>query len=196
MGERRHLLHPLVGVNLHVEDVVNVLRYEDLHDVVLCGHSYGGMVITGVAGRAPERLRALVYLDAYVPRDGQCELDLRDPEGNRALLAQVDAVGAGWRMVPPPAGDLFRVVAEEDRRWVDRQMTEMALAAYTEPLRVERPWEGRRVYIRAEGYPWPPFDSFYEKAASDPGWEAHRLPGGHDLMVDNPEEVAQILAAL
>lgn len=196
LGERRHLVSPMVGVNLHVEDVVNVLLYEDLQDVVLCGHSYGGMIITGVAGRVPERLRCLVYLDAFVPRDGQCGLDLRTPEGNRALLEQVQTSGAGWRMTPLAAGAVFRVRDPRDRQWVDAQMTEMPYRAYTERLRVEREWPGPKVYVRAEDYPFPPFDAVYEATLADPAWQVHRLPGGHVLMVDNPEDVSGILLAL
>ncbi len=193
LGERWHMAGPMVGVNLHVEDIVNVLRFEGLEDVVLCGHSYAGMVIAGVAGLAPERLRTLVYLDAYLPRDGQCVLDLRSKEANRATLEQVGTTGGGWRMTPPSAGERFRVQSEEDRRWVDGLLTEMAFRAYTEPLRIQRIWEGRRVYVRSESYPWPPFDELYSRLAGDPGWEVHRLAGGHDLMIDNPEGLTRIL---
>src|SRR5438132_4781326 len=80
LGERIHLASPEVDLETHIQDVVNVLFYEDLRDVVLVGHSYGGMVITGVADRAPERLRQLVYLDAAVPSDGQAIADLSGPE--------------------------------------------------------------------------------------------------------------------
>lgn len=196
LGERRHLVTPMVGVNLHVEDVVNLLLFEDLQDVVLCGHSYGGMVITGAAGRLPERLRCLVYLDAFVPRDGQCGLDLRTPEGNRALLEQVQTSGGGWRMTPLPAGPVFRVRDPRDREWVDARMTEMPYRAYTERLRVEREWTGPKVYVRAEDYPFAPFDAIYQARLRDPAWQVHRLSGGHVLMVDNPEGVSGILLAL
>jgi pimeloyl-ACP methyl ester carboxylesterase len=97
LGERVHLATPEVGLDTHVTDIVNVLAYEDLHDVVLAGHSYGGMVIAGVAGQAPERLGHLVYLDAYVPFAGESLLDLVAPEARATLEAQFRAGGDGWR---------------------------------------------------------------------------------------------------
>lgn len=195
MGERSHLLSPMAGVQWHVEDVVNVLRYEDLHDVLLVGHSYAGMVITGVAGRVPERLRTLVYLDAYLPRDGQAGLDLREPEANRHTLEEVRTQGAGWRMPPPPV-EKFRVQAEEARTWVEQHLCEAAFRGFAEPLRIEREWTGPRVFVRATDYPCAPFDALYQRALEEPGWQAHRVVGGHDLMVDAPDEVARILLDL
>lgn len=195
MGERSHLISPMAGVNLHVEDVVNVLRYEDLRDTILVGHSYGGMVITGVAGRAAERLATLVYVDAYVPRDGQSGLDLREAETNRHTLQQVRDEGGGWRMPPPPV-EKFRVQTEEGRDWVRQHLCEAALLGFSEPIRVEREWTGPRVYIRATDYPWRPFDALYQQALEAPGWQAHLVNGGHDLMVDAPDAIARILLSL
>jgi pimeloyl-ACP methyl ester carboxylesterase len=71
LGDRVHLARPDVGLNTHIEDVVNTILFEDLHDIVLVGHSYGGMVITGVADRVPDRIRKLIYVDALVPNDGE-----------------------------------------------------------------------------------------------------------------------------
>jgi pimeloyl-ACP methyl ester carboxylesterase len=97
LGERVHLATPDVGLDTHITDIVNVLAYEDLHDVMLAGHSYGGMVITGVAGQAPDRLAQLVYLDAYAPFAGESLLDLVAPEARRTLEAQFRTGGDGWR---------------------------------------------------------------------------------------------------
>src|SRR5262245_57213749 len=83
LGERRHLSAPTVTLNTHIDDVLGVLETEDLTDVTLVGHSYGGMVATGVADRARDRIRRLVYLDAFVPGDGQCMFDLQPPEHRR-----------------------------------------------------------------------------------------------------------------
>src|ERR1700743_970246 len=79
LGERAHLANPSIDLETHITDILNVIKYEDLHDVVLLGHSYGGMVATGVADRARDRIRQLIYLDAFVPRDGQSLLDLNEP---------------------------------------------------------------------------------------------------------------------
>ncbi|HEU5432481.1 MAG TPA: alpha/beta hydrolase, partial [Thermomicrobiales bacterium] len=91
------------------EDVCNVLFYEDLHDVILAGHSYGGMVITGVAAQAPERLAHLIYLDAFVPVAGESLLDLVGPAARRTLEAQFRAGGDGWR-TPGQGGETPRHV--------------------------------------------------------------------------------------
>jgi pimeloyl-ACP methyl ester carboxylesterase len=96
LGERRHLAGPHVGLNTHVEDVVNVLLFEELRDVVLVGHSYGGMVITGVADRVPERIRSLVYLDAMVPADGESVLGLLGARAERMKQMEKDGL-----LVPP-----------------------------------------------------------------------------------------------
>jgi pimeloyl-ACP methyl ester carboxylesterase len=109
LGERVHLATPDVGLDTHITDIVNVLAYEDLGDVVLAGHSYGGMVITGVAAQAPDRLAQLVYLDAYVPFAGESLLDLVSPAARRTLEAQFRAGGDGWRH-PGLGGETLRHV--------------------------------------------------------------------------------------
>src|SRR5215211_1043953 len=88
LGERSHLAHPDVGLTTHIQDIVNLLEYEDLNDVVLVGHSYSGMVITGVAEQVPGRLAHLVYLDAFVPENGQALVDLLPPEGRQSNEAR------------------------------------------------------------------------------------------------------------
>ena len=97
LGERNHLASPAIDLDTHITDVANVLLYEDLRDVVLAGHSYGGMVITGVAERLPDRIAHLVYVDAYVPRDGESLLDLVSPEARAILEDQFRAGADGWR---------------------------------------------------------------------------------------------------
>ena len=80
LGERSHLMSPTVNLDTHVQDIGNVIRWEELSDLVLCGHSYGGMVITGVADKVPDKIKALVYLDAFVPSNGEAIADGLDPE--------------------------------------------------------------------------------------------------------------------
>jgi pimeloyl-ACP methyl ester carboxylesterase len=105
LGERSHLLTPEVDLHTHIRDIVNVLVFEDLRDVILFGRSYGGVVITGVAERAPERLRHLVYLDAVVPEDGCSILDMAGPEHAAFLTGLVRERGDGWRLPVPPNAD-------------------------------------------------------------------------------------------
>ena len=102
LGERAHLARPEVDLETHIADVANVFEYEDLRDVVLVAHSYGGMVATGVLWRMPERIRSIVYLDAMVPEPGQCVLDLLAPDAAKALVEHVDTSGEGWKVPPNP----------------------------------------------------------------------------------------------
>ena len=93
LGERAHLASPSIDLETHIQDILNVIKYEDLRDIALIGHSYGGMVATGVADRARDRIAQLIYLDAFVPRDGQSLLDLNEPA--RARMMQLAATGDG-----------------------------------------------------------------------------------------------------
>ena len=102
LGERVHLASPDVGLDTHIQDILMVLEYEELRDVILVGYSYSGMVITGVAERAPERLAHLVYLDAYVPRDGESLLDMLGPDAAAFIEQAAQAYGDGWRIPHDP----------------------------------------------------------------------------------------------
>lgn len=109
-----------------------MLRWEELADVVLCGHSYGGMVITGVADKAPEQLRALVYLDAFLPADGQSLTDLVFPERAASFRDYARTKGAGFRVAPIPAEVL--AVNRQDRAWIDRQCVDHPLRSLEQKL--------------------------------------------------------------
>src|SRR3954463_6702408 len=100
LGERAHLANPSVDLEAHIQDILNVIEYEDLHDIVLLGHSYGGMVATGVADRVRDRIAQLIYLDAFVPADGQSLLDLNEPA--RQHMRELAASGDVWRVPPNP----------------------------------------------------------------------------------------------
>ena len=105
LGERAHLARPEIGLETHVQDVVNVFEYEDLRDVILVGNSSAGVVITGVADRVPERIANVVYLDAFIPEDGQSMLDMIPPDRRTPMLALVESEGEGWlvpRFAPTP----------------------------------------------------------------------------------------------
>jgi pimeloyl-ACP methyl ester carboxylesterase len=116
LGERAHLARPEVGLEIHVRDITNVIEYEDLHNVILVGNSSGGMVITGVADHMPERIARLVFLDAFVPMDGQSMLDVIPPDRRPALEAFVQKEGSGWllpRFAPPPWETCHRNLASD-----------------------------------------------------------------------------------
>src|SRR5215471_20425272 len=114
LGERAHLAHPAIDLETHITDMLQVIKYEDLRDIVLIGHSYGGMVATGVADRARELIAQLIYLDAFVPRNGQALLDLLPPQARQQMQERVKA-GDGWRV---PSNPTPPDTSEADVKWI------------------------------------------------------------------------------
>jgi len=192
VGERSHLLSRDVNLETHVADVINLIRWEELGNIVLCGHSYAGCVVTTVADRIPEKISALVYLDAFVPENGQSLNDTLPPADRQAQLEATRTVGEGWKTPPIPA-EAFNVNSR-DREWVDRQSTLQPLACFQQPLRLSGALSRIEniTYILATGWSPSPFPQFYEKARTR-GWSTLTMNCGHDVMLDRPEEVAQIL---
>ena len=133
-GERVHLATPETGLETHIQDILNVLRYEDLHQVVLACQSYGGMVVTGVADRMPERLAHLVYLNALVPEDGQSAFDLLPPAMRQRFEEAARTAGEGWRIPVPPLEDDPRIAAFARGRHVPS-----LLRMFAEPIRLGPP---------------------------------------------------------
>ncbi len=138
LGERAHLAGPDIDLDTHIADVVGVLHYEDLRDVVLVGHSYGGMVITGAADRAADRLAQLVYLDGDVPMDGQSEFDLMPPEECAEYEEAARLRGEGWR-IPPPFLDPLPEDTPSVVAWAVQRMVAQPLRTMTQPLRLLQP---------------------------------------------------------
>ncbi len=197
LGDRAHLLTREVGLSVHIQDVVAYLEAEELTDVVLVGHSYGGMVITGAADRARRHLGRIVYLDAMVPNDGDCAFDIIAPPERAAGMREAAAsIGEGWRIPPPPA-DLFGPETEADRAWVERRMVAQPLACFTEPVRLDHPPANGlpRQYIYCAIRPLGSFDRYRTSLADDPSWDFHVLETGHDAMVTAPDQVADLLLA-
>jgi len=193
VGERFHLISRDVNLETHIQDVMNLIKWEELTDIVLCGHSYGGCVVSGVADRIPGRIRSLVYLDAFVPEDGDTQLQHLPKQLAERILEGAKTVGEGWKVPPIPAA-VFNVNAA-DREWVDRQCTMHPLAAMAQPL----PLVGGREkieavsFILATGWDGPsPFPPFYEKARAR-RWKTRTVPCGHDVMLDLPEVLTTVL---
>jgi pimeloyl-ACP methyl ester carboxylesterase len=195
LADRSHLLSPSVTLQTHVKDIANLLRWEDLGDVVLCGHSYGGMVIAGAADREASRVKAMVYLDAFVPADGQSAMDLRPKD--RVEQARAQARDSGGWMLPPTPAATFKV-NEADQAWVDAKCTNFPMACFTQPLRLTGAYmnPAKKMYIRAGAYPAPNFDAPVEKYSKDPDWDVRVFDCGHDVMVDMPEELSAALLEL
>ncbi len=195
VGDRSHLLACGVDLTTHIKDVTNLLFYEDLADAVLVGHSYAGMVITGAAASMPERLSQLIYLDAYVPEEGESEVDLWPPEMRADI--ENDLAGGG-DLRPPPTPDLLGITDPEMAAWARARITAHPMATYTEPVphASERSAALPRAYISCTTGPLTSvFRPFADKARSE-GWVVREIATGHDAMLTAPDEVAGLLLEL
>jgi pimeloyl-ACP methyl ester carboxylesterase len=196
VGERSHLSSPSVNLSTHIADVVNLIRWEELSDVILCGHSYGGFVISGAADCIPDRIRALVYLDAFVPEDGECLFDLLPPEQVQRTRQQAQVSGDGWKVAPIPA-EVFQV-NPRDRAWVNAQCTPQPLACFEERIKLTgglgRIQDVTHILATGfrEGSPFPPC---HERAKTR-GWKTRTMACGHDVMLDLPGELTAFLLEL
>jgi pimeloyl-ACP methyl ester carboxylesterase len=203
LGERSHLAHPLLGLETHIRDVVNTLTYEDLSEVILLGHSNGGTLITAVAERVPARLAHLVYLDAFVPEDGQATLDLV-AFPRETWEVRVRDEGYGWlipSLRPGPwdafVRDIWQVTDEAERRWLVERLGPTPFKVFTDPVRRSDPAAAGlpRTYIRCLHSPNPAFERF-AAARSTPGWRYRELATAHEPFVTMPRELADLLLEL
>jgi pimeloyl-ACP methyl ester carboxylesterase len=199
LAERASELSPDIGLDTHIQDVVGLLQEKNLHGVILVGHSYGGMVITGVVDQAPERIAHLVYLDTFVPRDGESMVDV-SPMVIRLLLRR-QAQADGWRI---DSRGTYGVTTEPDRSWVLRSVTPQPLKTLEQPLHLKNP-------AIVEATPRTHIDcgpgGFFLlvrrilRAILAPGafpsrktgWRLRQLPTGHDAMITMPRELADLL---
>ena len=190
MASARVSFSPAVDLDTHILDVVNEMKWQGLTDVVLVGHSYGGMVISGVAERTEKSIAAFVLLDAFFPETGQAMMDLSPPLVRDAFLA---AERNGETTIPPRSAALFKV-NDEDRASVDAQCTPQPIGCSLRKLTLSGAREriANKIYIRAADYPSGPFDQALEKARAS-SWRIYEVDCGHDVMLDAPERLAEIL---
>jgi pimeloyl-ACP methyl ester carboxylesterase len=191
-GERFHLANANIDLEAHISDVLGVLHYEDLANVHLVGHSYGGMVATGVADRVPERIAELIYLDAFVPRDGQCAFDLITSGAREHMEKGAAATGGGWGIPPismPPD------TAEIDVLWTSPRRHPQPIRTFSQPLQLAR---GETALPRNYIYctriaPGDVFAPFAARAKSEAGWRYFELDASHNPQVTAPEDLTQLL---
>jgi pimeloyl-ACP methyl ester carboxylesterase len=191
VGERHHLASAAVDLATHIADVTGHLEAEELEDVILVGHSYGGTVITGVADRLPGRIAAMIYLDAFVPRDGQSMLDMMPPERGARIRTSAEQGGG---MVASMSTEALGVEGDA-AQWVARRITPQPFATFSQPIRLQGtlPASVPRTYIYCSGRPTGSFDQFSRALRDDPQWRYRELATGHDAMVSDPDGTATLL---
>jgi len=190
LGERTHLLHGGIDLSLHIKDVENVFVYERLSDVILVGHSYGGMVVTGVSSICADQIRSLVYLDAFVPENGQSHWDIGGERAHDIFIeGQRDMPGRIISM------DFIRRGADPDRPRSIRAMDRQPLLTLLEPVKLSGAEKKikNRSYILATGGQGPGFRRFYDKVKDQPGWRVNTIATGHLAMLEDPEALAKLL---
>ena len=198
LGERTHLLRCGVDLNTHIEDVTNLLFYEDLSRVTLVGHSYAGMVITGVAAKMPERIAKLIYLDAYVPLDGQSEVDLwPPPTRTSAGLIFVRPFGSN-EMRPPPPPSAFGITDSKMAEWVAARLRPQPMSTYLQAPPASTP-ESRaipRAYIRCTASSILNVMAPFAARARSEGWQVREIAADHEVELTHPQELTNILVEL
>lgn len=189
LGERAHLANPSIDLETHIEDVLNVIKYEDLRDIVLVGHSYGGMVATGVADRARDRVTQLIYVDAFVPGDGQSLLDLN--EVARPRIQELKDSGE-WRMPPNPTPP---DTSPADQEWLSTRRVHMPIKCFETALRLQGgPLTLPRSYIYATRItPADTFGQFAKMTKNDPAWRYHEIDASHSPNVTAPDALMALL---
>jgi pimeloyl-ACP methyl ester carboxylesterase len=194
IGERVHLTSPQVCLTTHVTDVVNTVLYEDLGEVVLLGFSYGGFVVTGALEHIADRVAHLVYLDAFVPADGESLATITGGAGRGAI-----ELGRDW-LVPPMPRDYDDPA---DAAWSSARRTPHPAGCFTEPVRLVRPLEDypfTRTYIKAAGEPRPPGgDAFWaaaDRARQSPAWRYREVDTNHMIPSNRPGDLVRLLVEL
>ena len=191
LGERSHLLRANVDLDTHIADVANLVKWEGLDGIVLVAHSYAGFPVSGAIERIFDRIASVVFVDAFLPENGQKSLDVASDFSRKSTL---EAIAKGEIANPAPPATRFAVNAR-DRAWVDSMLTPQPLGVALQPIGLTglRERVAKKTYIRAAQYEQPWFDAHYLAKKADPSWRTYQVPCGHDVMIDMPERLAEIL---
>ena len=195
LGERAHLLNAQVGLSTFIDDIAAVILSEELDNVVLVGHSFGGHVINGVADRMPQLLRQLIYLDGLVVQHGQSALSIMPPAVQAERTRTMDAEGLRMTI---PSPDQFGLSEPAQLAWVMRQLTPHPLKGYTEPLQLQHPLGNGlpKTYIAVTDPWYPPLAELRHWVRSQPDWDWRELAACHNAMVSAPLALASLLMEL
>ena len=192
IGERSHLAHAGINLDIHITDILKVLEFEDLRDVILIGHSYGGMVATGVADRAAGRIAQLVYLDAFVPLHGDSLLSLTPADNRSRVLDGVRTQGDGWRI---PANPLPPDTSPEDVDWSMARRVMQPLKTWEQPIKLTGAVNAlptSYIYCKKSG-PGDVFRQFADRARVEAAWAYFEMDASHNPHITVPQELAWLL---
>lgn len=191
-GDRSHLLSKDINLDTHIADIVNLFKWEDLKDVCLVAHSYGGWPVAGALEEVYPWVSSLVLLDAFKPENGQKGVDYASEFSKKSLAEAISKGEAGRK---PPEAKSFSIF-EKDLAWLQEKMTPQPNGVATQSIRLTGAREkvGKKTYIRAPHYPQTSFDQALAQCKSDPSWRTFVMNDtGHDVMVDQPERLVEIL---
>ena len=195
LGERAHLARPEVDLSTHIQDVTAVLEFEDLTDVTLLGHSYGGMVATGVADKARERIARIVYIDAFAPNNGQSLFDLVGPKAEGNMRAGAAKDGDGWRLpLHPRPPD----TSPEDVAWASPRRRPQPIRTFEQKIELtskEPPPPRHYIYATRNG-PGDVFRQFSTRAKSEAGWKSYELDCSHNPHITCPDALMALLTRI
>ena len=192
VADRSHLLSKDINLDTHIADIVNVFKWEDINDLCLVAHSYGGWPSSGALEQIGNRVSSIVWLDAFKPENGQKGPDFAS-DFSRKAMEEAIAKGTPGRKGPP--SNAFGV-NEKDQAWVDSKLTDQPNGAATQPIKLTGAREkiAKKTYIRAAKYPQPAFDKALAQCKADKSWQTYEPDNtGHDIMVDAPDWLTEIL---
>jgi len=197
LGERSHLMSRQITVETHIQDIANVIEAGELRNVILVGHSYGGMAVTGVADRLTDRIQHVVYLDALIPENGETAFAILPPglEASRRKIA--DEQGGGVA-IPVPGPDAFPIPPGPGKDWFMRRLRPHPIGTYSSPVSLSKP-AGAGLPVTYVSYTNPPLASIEpsrQRARNKQGWTYLELPVPHDVEIPDPEKVVALLASI
>ena len=193
LADRSHLLSMSVNLDTHITDIANLFKWEDIKDVCLVAHSYGGWPCSGALEQIGDRVSSIVWVDAFLPNDGERGFDFAN-EFSRKALQEALAKNEPGRNSPP--AKFFAVISEADQKWVDSKTTAQPNGIPMQPIKLTgaRNKVAKKTYIRAAKYPQPAFDKALAQCKADKSWQTYEPDNtGHDIMVDAPDWLTEIL---